>query len=164
AAEWSDVADVCIEAALRAAASDLRRAGHWPAEDAAGFVVIGLGRFGGRELQFGSDLDLFCLFEPRGIDPRQYERLAGELVKGLRETGPEGSLFEVDLRLRPEGKSGFVASSEEACQRYYRERAQPWEMQAFLRARPVAGAEEVAERFLRFLEPLIYPLEPPPGW
>src|SRR5262249_6551293 len=65
---------------------------------------------------------------------------------------------------RPEGKSGFVASSEEACQRYYRERAQPWEMQAFLRARPVAGAEEVAERFLRFLEPLVYPLEPPAGW
>lgn len=162
--EWTAVAEVCLAAVLHTIVEDLRRQCHWPAHDAAGFAVVGLGRLGGCELQFGSDMDLMFVFEPRGIDSQRYEQLARALLQALAEPGPDGPLFLVDLRLRPEGKSGFIASSEEACRRYYRERAQPWEMQAFLRARPVAGDTAVAERLLAFLEPLVYPAEPPEGW
>src|SRR5262249_8186188 len=140
AAEWADGAEVCLTAVLQTVLEDLRKDGRWRERDAAGFAVIALGRFGGRELQFGSDLDLFFLFEPRDLDPQEYERLARALLEALQFSGPDGPLFAVDLRLRPEGKSGFVASSEAACRRYYSERAQPWEFQTFLRARPVAGA------------------------
>jgi glutamate-ammonia-ligase adenylyltransferase len=164
AAEWTAVAEVCLRAALEAAFDQARRECRWAGPGPGGFSVVALGRLGGRELQFGSDLDLFYLFEPRGRLPRDYEMVAQGLDAALTETTQEGRLFEIDLRLRPEGRSGFLVSSAEACQRYYLERADAWEKQAFLRARWVAGSAEVAGRFLEFVAPLIYPRDVPSEW
>lgn len=164
AAEWSDVAQACLEGALRLAVEEARTSGKWPRVDAAGLAAIGLGRFGGRELLFASDLDLLYVFEPEGLHPRDYEALARALETELRTVTAEGPLFEVDLRLRPEGRSGSLVSSEEACRRYFEGRAATWEKQSFLRARPVAGSIEVAARLLECLTLQVCPEDPGPTW
>src|SRR5262249_30582405 len=100
----------------------------------AGFAVIGLGRLGGCELHYGSDLDLFYLFDPARHPAHpshtEFEELAAEYTRALRAITEEGSLYEVDLRLRPEGKSGFVAAHIDAYRKYYETRAQTWEKQS----------------------------------
>src|SRR5262249_34499254 len=124
-----------------------------------------LGRLGGRELHYGSDLDLVYLFDParHPAHPshRAYEELAAELTRSLTAITEEGTLYEVDLRLRPEGKSGFVAAHIDAYRQYYRTRAQTWELQSLTRARVVAGDARVAEEFLEWVTPLVYPETPP---
>jgi [glutamine synthetase] adenylyltransferase / [glutamine synthetase]-adenylyl-L-tyrosine phosphorylase len=156
-AELALLAEVCLRVAL---------ADRWEAADMGGFAVIGLGRLGGRELHYGSDLDLLYLFDParhpEHPSHRAYEELAAELTRSLTAITEEGTLYEVDLRLRPEGKSGFVAAHIDAYRQYYRTRAQTWELQSLTRARVVAGDARVAEEFLEWVTPLVYPETPPP--
>jgi glutamate-ammonia-ligase adenylyltransferase len=132
----------------------------------SGFAVIALGRLGGRELHYGSDLDLVYLFDPARHPGRPshrfYEDVAAELTRSLRAIAEEGPLYEVDLRLRPEGNSGFVAAHIDAYRQYYTTRAQTWEKQSLIKARLIAGDARVAEEFLEWVAPLVYPEAPPP--
>lgn len=136
----TDLADVVIAAAL--------------GERSSGFAVLGLGRLGGREMQYGSDLDM--VYIAQSPDAR-FVRLAASLTELLTTLTPEGRLYEVDLRLRPEGKSGRLSMSLEGAVRYYRERAQVWEKQAMVKARFVAGDSALAQAFLDVITPLVYP-------
>ncbi|PZO07848.1 MAG: bifunctional [glutamate--ammonia ligase]-adenylyl-L-tyrosine phosphorylase/[glutamate--ammonia-ligase] adenylyltransferase [Lysobacteraceae bacterium] len=123
----------------------------------AGLAVLGYGSLGGRELGFGSDLDLVFLHDApadassdgaRPLDAARYfARLAQRLVSLLGTVTGAGKLYEVDVRLRPDGAKGMLVSSLESFSDYQRLRAWTWERQALVRARPIAGAPRVQAAF-----------------
>lgn len=142
------LAEVMIEQAIHVARSELVRRHGEPVSGRAGFAVMGYGKLGGIELSYGSDLDLVFVYDsdngqtagPRVIDNvRFYTRLAQRVVHVLSTTMLAGRLYDVDLRLRPSGESGLVATSLAALRRYQLESAWTWEHQALVRARPIAG-------------------------
>ena len=122
------------------------------------FAIIGYGKLGGIELGYGSDLDLVFLYQgdsnaettgPRRIPASQfYIRLGQKIIHILTIPMLAGVLYEIDMRLRPSGKAGLLVSQLLAFARYQREEAWTWEHQALVRARPVAGDTELAERFV----------------
>lgn len=163
----SILADALCAAALAAARRNLRprygqpcRADGRPAR----FVVLGLGKLGGLELNYSSDIDLMFLYDEDGrtdgeksIENRDYfERLARSMVKLLSEPTDFGTVYRVDLRLRPEGSRGPIVISRVAAMHYYDLLGRTWERQAFIKARPVAGDSDLGHQFLQDLEPWIY--------
>ncbi len=127
---------------------------------AAGFGVIGYGKLGGIELSYGSDLDLVFLHDSKGERQRTsgekpldnavfFSRLVRRLVHYLTTQTGSGSLYEVDMRLRPDGRSGLLVTNIDAFERYQDENAWTWEHQALLRVRPVAGSAAIADEFAR---------------
>ncbi|HZC56714.1 MAG TPA: bifunctional [glutamine synthetase] adenylyltransferase/[glutamine synthetase]-adenylyl-L-tyrosine phosphorylase [Xanthobacteraceae bacterium] len=132
-------------------------------EAGSGYVVLAMGKMGGHELNFSSDIDLMVFFErgtarlPPGVEPGQFfVRLTRDLVKILQERTPDGYVFRVDLRLRPDPSSTQIAISTEAALDYYEHRGQNWERAALIKARPCAGDVAAGEKFLRDLSPFIW--------
>jgi glutamate-ammonia-ligase adenylyltransferase len=167
AGEWSDLAQALVAEALATAVQRVREEGRWPHDGPLGFAVLALGRFGARDLHFASDLDLLYACDPgAGTPALAFEQLARALGDVLSTPTDEGRLFEVDLRLRPEGKQGFSVVSLDGARRYYGEggRAQTWEFQALTRLRPVAGDGAVASRLWEILEPRVYRTPMPRAW
>jgi len=165
--EWSDLADALLSAALDLSVTHLRSQGRWPHYDAAGFAVLALGRHGGQDLHYTSDLDLVYIFDDPAKDARQaYELLAKILGEVLRTVTEEGPLFDLDLRLRPEGRQGFSVASLAGARTYYGEggRAQTWEFQMLTRLRPVAGSTSTADAFMRLVEARVYRSPMPAEW
>ena len=126
----------------------------------AGFAIIAYGKLGGLELSYGSDLDLVYLHDSSGTsqktsgdrpleNPTFFTRLVRRLVHFLTTQTGSGMLYDIDMRLRPDGQSGLMVSSIEAFERYQEANAWTWEHQALLRARPVAGSERIAQEFAR---------------
>jgi glutamate-ammonia-ligase adenylyltransferase len=154
------VAEATVAAVTAMALADTTRV-HGPlADDGAGsgFGVVGYGSLGGRELGFGSDLDLVFLYDgalagrsSRGARPvegqRWFARVAQRVVHWLTTPMRAGTLYAVDTRLRPDGAKGLLVVSLEGFAEYQRERAWTWEHQALVRARPVAGDVAVGEGF-----------------
>jgi glutamate-ammonia-ligase adenylyltransferase len=137
-----------------------------------GFAVIGMGKLGGHELNYSSDVDLIYVYashegetratqaaartEAAGISNEEYfEILSRELTRALSEPTKEGSVFRVDLRLRAEGSVGQLARSLDDYQQYYRTRGQIWERLALLKAWPVAGSSQVGKAFVRLVRPFV---------
>ncbi|RMH39802.1 MAG: bifunctional [glutamate--ammonia ligase]-adenylyl-L-tyrosine phosphorylase/[glutamate--ammonia-ligase] adenylyltransferase [Deltaproteobacteria bacterium] len=133
-AELTAIADVCLEAACRLVDEDMRRAYGAPPGPIA---VLGLGKLGGRELGYASDLDIVFVYD--GGDGTWPTRFAQRLVGALHALHPGGRLYEADTRLRPEGQKGLLVSSLDGWMRYHRDSAQLWERQALIKLRPVAG-------------------------
>ncbi|MDT9688086.1 bifunctional [glutamine synthetase] adenylyltransferase/[glutamine synthetase]-adenylyl-L-tyrosine phosphorylase [Streptomyces sp. P9(2023)] len=127
------------------------------------FAVIGMGRFGGHELGYGSDADVLFVHEPReGVDEQEAARAANQVVSEIRRllqvpTADPPLLIDADLR--PEGKSGPMVRTLKSYEAYYRRWSLVWESQALLRAEPMAGDGELAERFIELIDPLRYPAE-----
>ncbi len=155
AQQLADLAQLCLMAVLRWVRAEMRDAhGALPGAE---FAAIGYGSLGARELNFGSDLDLVFLYDapadsvsegPRPLDAARYfARLAQKLVAYLAAQTAAGRLFEVDMRLRPDGAKGLLVSSFNAYAQYQRERAWTWEHQALVRSRPMAGDTELCNRF-----------------
>ena len=126
----------------------------------AGFGIIGYGKLGGLELSYGSDLDIVFLHDSCGSQQLTdgdkpldngmfFGRLVRRLVHFLTTQTGSGELYEVDTRLRPDGRSGLLVTTTEAFERYQEENAWTWEHQALLRARAVAGSDSVARKFER---------------
>jgi len=112
------------------------------------FAIVGYGKLGGKELGYASDLDLVFLYDETDADAQErYTRLAHRLNTWLTAITPAGRLYETDLRLRPDGAKGLVASSIEAFRRYQRHDAWTWEHQALTRARFVAGDAALGAAF-----------------
>ncbi len=112
------------------------------------FAIIGYGKLGGKELGYASDLDLVFLFDDADESAEErYTRLSRRLVTWLTSTTPAGQLYDVDLRLRPDGAKGLVSSSLAGFRRYEREQAWTWEHQALTRARFVAGDSAIGAAF-----------------
>ncbi|MFP5440833.1 MAG: bifunctional [glutamate--ammonia ligase]-adenylyl-L-tyrosine phosphorylase/[glutamate--ammonia-ligase] adenylyltransferase, partial [Gammaproteobacteria bacterium] len=135
------------------------------------FAVIGYGKFGGIELSYGSDLDLVFIYDAppdESTDGQRelpneafYTRLVQRIITILTTRTLSGTLYEVDMRLRPSGASGLLVSSLAAFEKYQQEAAWTWEHQALVRARPVAGDPRVATSFERVRqETLARPRDP----
>jgi glutamate-ammonia-ligase adenylyltransferase len=131
------------------------------------FVVLALGKLGGGELNFSSDVDVMYLYAseseataggPRGtLQAREFfTRLAELITRTLQEVTPAGFAFRVDLRLRPEGVNGPIVNSLNDALIYYEAYGQTWERSALIQARPIAGELDLGERFLREVRPFIY--------
>lgn len=155
ARQLADLAQLCLMAVFRWVRTEMQDAhGALPGAE---FAAIGYGSLGARELNFGSDLDLVFLYDapadavstgPRPLDAARYfARLAQKLVAYLAVQTAAGHLFEVDMRLRPDGAKGLLVSSFSAYAQYQRERAWTWEHQALVRSRPIAGDAQLCERF-----------------
>lgn len=135
----ADIADACLHAALG---------------DVASLAVIGMGKLGGRELSYSSDVDV--MFVAAG-DPQRAEKAAEELIRSIGEVTPEGQAFRIDAALRPEGKSGPLTRSIESFAEYYERRARPWELLALLKARHSAGDAVLGDRYLELARARAYP-------
>ncbi|MER5718890.1 bifunctional [glutamine synthetase] adenylyltransferase/[glutamine synthetase]-adenylyl-L-tyrosine phosphorylase [Streptomyces sp. NPDC002132] len=125
------------------------------------FAIIGMGRFGGHELGYGSDADVLFVHEAReGVGEEEAARAAAAVVAEMRRLLQLPSAdppLLVDADLRPEGKSGPLVRTLKSYEAYYRRWSLVWESQALLRAEPVAGDEELAGRFMELVDPLRYP-------
>lgn len=124
--------------------------------------VVGMGRFGGNELGFGSDADLMFVYEPvAGADPEVSAKSAFAQVNQMRNllSAPaDEPPVEIDTDLRPEGKNGPLVRSLDSFAAYYEKWSSPWEAQALLRARTVAGDTELGARFEQLIAPVRYPI------
>jgi glutamate-ammonia-ligase adenylyltransferase len=178
----SDLASLLIHAAYEIVDADLKqqygvpmhqnRQGRWVE---TGFAVIGMGKLGGHELNYSSDVDLLYIYEsddgetraqarkrvdaPPGVgisNEEYFEILSRELTRVLSEPTREGHVFRVDLRLRAEGSVGQLARSLASYQRYYLARGQVWERLALLKAAPVAGSAELGKAFGKAIKPFIF--------
>jgi [glutamine synthetase] adenylyltransferase / [glutamine synthetase]-adenylyl-L-tyrosine phosphorylase len=163
----SGLAGHCIETALAATEATLvARHGQPRASDGSPqrLVVLALGKLGGNELNFSSDVDLVFAFAesgstdgPRPIDHEGWFQRAGQrLIQLLGEVGPEGFGFRVDMRLRPFGSAGRLALSFPAMEQYYQSEGRDWERYAWIKARPVAGDIAAGNALLATLRPFIY--------
>ncbi|MDX3430138.1 bifunctional [glutamine synthetase] adenylyltransferase/[glutamine synthetase]-adenylyl-L-tyrosine phosphorylase [Streptomyces sp. ME01-18a] len=154
----TDLNAATLSGALRAAVRD-----KWGDTLPTRFAVIGMGRFGGHELGYGSDADVLFVHEPReGVSDEEAARAANAVVTEMRRllelpTADPPLLIDVDLR--PEGKTGPLARTLRSYEAYYRRWSLIWESQALLRADPVAGDAELGRAFLELIDPLRYPAE-----
>ncbi|WKV74361.1 bifunctional [glutamine synthetase] adenylyltransferase/[glutamine synthetase]-adenylyl-L-tyrosine phosphorylase [Streptomyces sp. PCS3-D2] len=154
----SDLTAATIAGALRAAVQS-----HFGDTLPTRFAVIGVGRFGGHELGYGSDADVLFVHEPReGVDEQEAAKAAQTVIAEMRRllqlpTADPPLLIDADLR--PEGRSGPLVRTLASYAAYYRRWSLTWESQALLRAQPVAGEEELGRRFIELIDPLRYPAE-----
>jgi glutamate-ammonia-ligase adenylyltransferase len=131
--------------------------------DANGYIVLGMGKYGARELNYSSDIDLIVFYDPERMRLAAdveastfFVRLTRDLVKLMTERTPEGYVFRTDLRLRPDPGATQIALSVNAALQYYETVGQNWERAAYIKARAVAGDIGAGEAFLRELAPYIW--------
>ncbi|MDH5669977.1 MAG: hypothetical protein OEY86_18400 [Nitrospira sp.] len=180
-AALSDLAGALIHAAYKIVDADLRKhygvpmhkngQGEWTK---TGFAVIGMGKLGGHELNYSSDVDLIYVYasdagetrppkvggrtQPGAVgtsNEEYFEILSRDLTKALAEHTQEGHIFRVDLRLRAEGTVGQLARSLDDYTKYYDTRGAVWERLALLKAWPVAGSREVGKTFVKMVRPFV---------
>jgi glutamate-ammonia-ligase adenylyltransferase len=140
--ELSALADACLAYALET----LARKNKFKAPP---FCIIALGKYGGQEINYGSDLDVVFVTDAPAKQLPALQRLAVELLELLTARTEAGTVFDVDCRLRPDGEKGLLVNTLAAHEEYYRRRAALWEIQALTRARAVAGAMAVGAQFER---------------
>ncbi|MEU5343783.1 bifunctional [glutamine synthetase] adenylyltransferase/[glutamine synthetase]-adenylyl-L-tyrosine phosphorylase [Streptomyces sp. NPDC020766] len=154
----SDLTAATLAGTLRAVVRD-----GWGDSLPTRFAVIGMGRFGGHELGYGSDADVLFVHEPReGVDEQEASRAANSVVSEMRrllEVSSADPPLLIDADLRPEGKSGPLVRTLKSYEAYYRRWSLVWEAHALLRAEVVAGDEELGRRFIELVDPLRYPAE-----
>lgn len=175
--DLSNLADVCLQVAYEYTDRQCRQKYGVPFyEDADGnlqeaeFAILGMGKLGGRELNYSSDIDLIYIYTSSRGETRAREgasiisvsnheyfaKVAQGITKIINEITAEGNVFRVDLDLRPEGKSGEIVNSLASCEIYYQSWGRTWERQALLKARVSAGSEALGQEFLTMLEPFVY--------
>ncbi|MEH3117187.1 MAG: bifunctional [glutamine synthetase] adenylyltransferase/[glutamine synthetase]-adenylyl-L-tyrosine phosphorylase [Methylorubrum populi] len=168
-AALSDFADASVSAAVDALLLRAAAAGRFRPKDpddpqtGSGLVVLGLGKLGGRELNYSSDIDLIVFFDPEaaplrdGLEPTPFfTKLAQGVAKLLQERTRDGYVHRVDYRLRPDPGSTPTAMSLASAYVYYETTGQNWERAAFIKARAIAGDIPAGERFLADLTPFVW--------
>src|SRR4029077_16948981 len=169
--ELSNLADAILDVSYQRIRADLvARHGVQRYVDAdgqtreCGMSVIALGKLGGRELNYSSDIDLMFVYTANGETDGQhrisnkefYKKVANQYTELLSTYTAEGMCYRVDLRLRPDGSLGEVCISLDGAKTYYQSRARDWELQMLIKARVAAGDLETGRELLDFVEPLIY--------
>ncbi len=162
-AELSQLAEICVTEVLD----------HWDAEmrgrlgePEAELAVLALGKLGGHELNHSSDIDVIFFYSDEGNVTSSlsyhewFSRLATKVFETFASKDPNGALFRMDLRLRPEGSAGPIVRSLASLEHYYTGFGETWERLALIKARGIAGDEELAYDFLREHQPFIYPKTP----
>ncbi|MFJ9036174.1 bifunctional [glutamine synthetase] adenylyltransferase/[glutamine synthetase]-adenylyl-L-tyrosine phosphorylase [Streptomyces sp. NPDC102406] len=154
----SELTAATLAGTLRAVVRDA-----WGDTLPARFAVIGMGRFGGHELSYGSDADVLFVYEPRdGADDHEAAQAANKVVAEMRRLLALPSAdppLLIDADLRPEGKSGPLVRTLKSYEAYYRRWSLVWESQALLRAEYVAGDADLGAAFLDLIDPLRYPAD-----
>jgi glutamate-ammonia-ligase adenylyltransferase len=167
AEDLSNLADAILNAAWRAIRKELSREsslGQGGPGNEPAFSVIALGKLGGRELNYSSDIDLMFVYSgesetsgENALTAKEFFKLAANQMTGLLSTyTPGGMCYRVDLRLRPDGSLGEVCQSLEGMKRYYATRGRDWELQMLIKARVAAADAGPGRQLLDFVEPLIY--------
>lgn len=165
--QLSQLADVCLEEVLDIAREYLRPEYGVPVDEHGhplAFAIVSLGKLGGGELNYSSDIDLTFVCSGHGhTDSAKlasstvyFERLASEVLNSLSEATEEGFLFRADARLRPDGHSGSLVRDLVSLERYYASRGRPWERIALIRARCSAGDHALGAEFIRRVTPFVY--------
>lgn len=172
--ELSNLADACLEYALRIARQELDNRFGAPLElDSKGrarqadFCIVALGKLGSRELNYSSDIDLLFLYSSEGqtsghgtrgsVTNREYfVKLAESVIKLIGQQSGEGAAYRVDMRLRPHGRVGALAVSLNEAAEYYQKSAQSWERQVLIRSRASAGNAEIFHDFYRKVENFVF--------
>ncbi|HEX3824898.1 MAG TPA: bifunctional [glutamine synthetase] adenylyltransferase/[glutamine synthetase]-adenylyl-L-tyrosine phosphorylase [Mycobacteriales bacterium] len=149
AAELADLAEATLGAALQLAAAETG------ADAEVGLAVIGMGKCGGRELNYVSDVDVIFVGEP-GEQNAKATALAAAMMRACSEVTAEGTIWPVDAALRPEGKSGPLVRTVASHEGYYQRWAHTWEFQALLKARPVAGDAALGAAYIDAVSPLVW--------
>jgi glutamate-ammonia-ligase adenylyltransferase len=163
--ELAALADACLQAAVDFCEAELRAGFGAPLcnDSAPGFSVIAMGKLGGEELNFSSDIDIIYVYasddgQAGSLSLHEYyARLSKAVTRALGEATGDGIVFRVDLRLRPEGQSGAICNSLAAAESYYESFGRTWERQALVRARHAAGDAWLGEAFRKTVEPFVYP-------
>ena len=175
----SNLADVCLQIAYEKADRNLKSKFGLPSyQDSEGnwkeseFAVLGMGKLGGQELNYSSDIDLIYIYTSNQGETRPdpsrsnsiikltnheyFSKLARQITQSINEITSEGNVFRVDLDLRPDGPSGEIVSSLASCETYYQSWGRTWERQAHIKARVSAGSEALGKEFFTMMEPFIY--------
>ncbi len=179
--EISDVADVCLDAVYQVCGRQFTERfgqpyhpdseGYWQPTE---FCVFGMGKLGGQELNYSSDVDLIFLYTEEGYVFKErptrvqqsskglanhqfFKRLIEAFVAEITRMTPEGTFFRIDLRLRPEGDAGPLARSLSSYENYYAQWGQTWERMMLIKARRVAGDPSLASEFFEMVQPFRYP-------
>ena len=164
----TELADACLDAAAEGLHAWLAAEVGEPAPGPDGrpnrLTVLGLGKLGGEELNFSSDIDLMFAY-PAEVESEAgrrlsahefFTRLAGRLIRALGDATEDGFVFRVDMRLRPNGDSGPMALSFDAMEHYYQTHGREWERYALIKARTCAGDRDAGEELLDGLRPFVY--------
>ncbi len=172
--ELSNLADAILDYALSLAHQDLdnrygspQRTDDHGRSATAEFCIVALGKLGSYELNYASDIDLVFIYSDEGttsaigergeVSNREYFiKLAETIVKLVGQPSGEGAAYRVDLRLRPHGRDGALACSFNEATRYYRENAQPWELQTLIRSRAAAGSAPLFSRFAKDVQEHVF--------
>ena len=167
--ELSNLADACLGVACRWADEELSALygePMGPGGARTGLAVLGMGKLGGGELNYSSDIDLIFVYGEDGettggasgsiSNERYFIEAVRSITAAIESVTEEGLVFRVDLRLRPEGRSGALALSLDGYRRYFADRAELWERQALIKARRSAGDSEVARRFFELTRPFVF--------
>lgn len=180
--DLTNLADAMLEVALEKARDDLAERYGTPMADPnkglqpfgqnggpreATFVVMAMGKLGGRELNFSSDIDLVFVYSDEGetqggsgkpaSNSEYFHKLGERIIKALSEQTAEGHVFRVDVRLRPHGSRAPLAVSLGSAVYYYEIQGQPWERQALIKARPAAGHLDLGREFIERTRPFVFP-------
>jgi [glutamine synthetase] adenylyltransferase / [glutamine synthetase]-adenylyl-L-tyrosine phosphorylase len=159
--ELSALADTVLDVTLSAAAASFEfgpglRRGDDGLPSAAGLSVVGYGKLGGKELGYGSDLDVIFVYDDAlAAQAEKFARIAQRLNTWMTSFTGAGVLYETDLRLRPDGASGLLVSSLSAFREYQLKRAWTWEHQALTRARAAAGDNDLGQRFEKLRDEIL---------
>ena len=162
----SELAEVCLRAAVEIALNEMgRRFGRFDFFETLPFVILGMGKLGGAEMTYLSDLDVIFIYDPpseqigRFSSHEWFTRLANRIISILNVPTAEGTVFAIDARLRPSGNKGPLVSSLSAFRDYHRTTSWLWEKQALIRARPVTGPPQLAEEVTRIVRDCIMSTE-----
>ncbi|MGA9251663.1 MAG: glutamine-synthetase adenylyltransferase [Roseobacter sp.] len=163
------LADMACQVALRQAVFHQIQRGKLPGmteedvADAAGMVVLAMGKMGAEELNYSSDIDLICLFDETRFDPADYHdarsgfaRATRAMTASLSEITAQGYVFRTDLRLRPDPSVTPVCIAMEAAEHYYESLGRTWERAAYIKARVAAGDGVAGAQFLKTLQPFVW--------
>ncbi len=167
AGELSTLADAVLEVSYQRIREALEARYGAPRDEAGrrcGFSVIAMGKLGGEELNYSSDIDLMFVYSGAGrtggsesiTNQEFFAKLANQYTALLSSYTGEGMCYRVDLRLRPDGRLGEICLSLEAAKKYYQTRGRDWELQMLIKARVAAGETGPGRELLEFVEPLIY--------
>jgi glutamate-ammonia-ligase adenylyltransferase len=165
--ELSNVADAVLDLAYRRIRAELvarHGAPRLPDGGECGFSVISLGKLGGQELNYSSDIDLMFVYSANGqtdgsdsiTNKEFFKKVANQYAELLSTYTAEGQCYRVDLRLRPDGRFGEICISLDGVRNYYKQRGRDWELQMLIKARVSAGEREPGRELLEYVEPLIY--------
>lgn len=152
----TELAEVCLRAAIDIAAGEIeRKFGDAHLDRPLPFVILGMGKLGGFEMTYLSDIDVIFIYDPpsdtvgRFSSHEWFTRLASRIISVLSIPTSEGTAFAIDTRLRPSGEKGLLVSTLSSFREYHRTTSKLWEKQALIKARPVAGPSDLSQEVLR---------------